>query len=145
PTGAAAPEHALTEKSGQCYPGWLGAIKRLANTSFQNNSGPPKDFRPPVWQAELPENRAHRSVGGLIAHRGGSPHVRPKAPRVHQACRRRGGRVAARGARANRNACEHGVCFSDDRCPLPKNCGEEVSAEYAGHIDDAGRLSAAPG
>jgi hypothetical protein len=39
------------------------------------------------------------SVGGLIAHRRGSPHVQNESPRAHHAYWRRGG-VAARGARA---------------------------------------------
>src|SRR5262245_21413087 len=30
----------------------------------------------------MPENRAHGSVGGLIAHRGGSPHARAVYPGI---------------------------------------------------------------
>ena len=33
---------ALTEESGQCYPGVAGGIKGLANASIQNNSGLPQ-------------------------------------------------------------------------------------------------------
>jgi hypothetical protein len=39
----------------------------------------PKDLPAALRQAEAAVDRAHGSAGGLIAHRGGSPHARRKA------------------------------------------------------------------
>src|SRR5262249_35532803 len=65
----------------------------------------PKDLRASLWQADVPENRAHGPVGGLIAHRGGSPHARHETAPLHHAARLRGCSVAARGARAASRRC----------------------------------------
>src|SRR5262249_44930739 len=51
-----------------------------------------------AWARPAP-GRTGRS-GGLIAHRGGSPHARHETARVHHAAWGRGGDVAARGAGA---------------------------------------------
>src|SRR5262249_16754742 len=50
----------------------------------------------------LDERKAERTgrSAALIAHRGGSPYASHEAARIHHAHRRRGSRVAARGARA---------------------------------------------
>src|SRR6476646_12278410 len=75
-----------------------------AATSIQKNSGLPQG------PADLSPGRllmrqtacAPAVLAGKISarHLGGSPHARHEAARVHHAARWRGGRVAARGARA---------------------------------------------
>src|SRR5258707_13560262 len=59
----------------------------------------PKDLPAALRQAERAVNRASGPVATTPNDRGGSPHVRHETPRVHPASRRRGGGVAARGAR----------------------------------------------
>src|ERR1700746_1508464 len=59
----------------------------------------PKDLPAARRQAERAENRAHKSVGCWWSLLGGrKTHVPHEAARVHHAARRRGSRVAARGA-----------------------------------------------
>src|SRR3984893_11399632 len=60
----------------------------------------PKDLPGTLRQAERAINRASGPVATTPDDRGGSPHVRHEAARVHYAPRRGGGRLAARGARA---------------------------------------------
>src|SRR5689334_6551866 len=59
----------------------------------------PKDLPAALQQAEHAVNRASGPVATTPDDRGGSPHVRHEAARVHHAPRRRGG-LAARGTRA---------------------------------------------
>ena len=72
-------------------------------TRVQDNSGPPQGLAAPCRQAPDASNRLRPAVPSCYdrrRHLGGSPHVRHEATRVHHAARRRGGGVAARGARA---------------------------------------------
>src|SRR6516162_11516471 len=62
------------EPLAMCYPDLAGGTLRGRLTPrFRTIQVCPKDWPASLWQAEVPENRAHGSVGGLIAHRGGSP------------------------------------------------------------------------
>ena len=76
---------------------WLEALEGPATPRFRTIQVCPKDQPGSLWQAEVPENRAQGSVGRLIAHGRKVPML---TARVHHAARRRGGGVAARGARA---------------------------------------------
>src|SRR5262249_8083768 len=83
-----------------CCAGWRHIEGPGQHSDSEHFRSAPRISRPPYGRLMVPENRAHGSVGGLIAHRGGSPHARHETARLHHAARWRGSRVAARGARA---------------------------------------------
>src|SRR5262245_5662044 len=57
-----------------CYPGLVGGNIGPAKASISEQfRSDPRTSRPRCGRLMVPENRAHGSVGGLIAHRGGSP------------------------------------------------------------------------
>jgi hypothetical protein len=74
----------------------------LTPVSIQNNSGLSQGFLPTLHGSLSLQQPAAGTVGRLVAI--AKPRARHRTARVHHAARRRGGGLAARGARAARDA-----------------------------------------